>query len=100
MSDGIKLDTGKARWSLVPWVCMEEVVRVLMHGANKYPEADNWKRVANAKERYFDAAIRHLTAWQRGERVDAESGCLHLAHAVCCVLFAMWHDWQGMAPKQ
>ena len=91
---GVKNDCGKARWDLVPWREMEEVVHVLGFGADKYG-ADNWKHVPGARERYFAAAMRHLVAWKQGEELDAESGLPHLAHATTCLLF-LSHFNQGV----
>ena len=88
---GVKHDDAKPRWSLLPWAQVERVVDVLTFGARKY-EVDNWKRVPNARVRYFNAAMRHLLAWHRGERNDSESGLPHIAHAVCCLLFLAWFD--------
>ena len=53
---------------------------------------DNWRRVTDAKNRYFAAMVRHITAWWGGEKFDPESGLHHLAHAGCCLLFLMWFD--------
>lgn len=88
---GCKADAGKLRLSLLPWRAVGQIVQVLEFGAAKY-EPDNWQRVPNARQRYFDAAMRHLLAWWNGERLDAESGLPHLAHAGCCVLFLLWAD--------
>jgi len=92
MSGGVKYDEGKLQWDLVPLRELEEVIRVLMCGADKYPEPDNWKRVPEAEKRYYNAAMRHLTAWKRGEKSDPETGLNHLAHATCCLLFLVWFD--------
>lgn len=91
---GMKFDGGKPRWSLMPWTEMEEVVRVMTAGAKKYSDF-NWQQTImepGGKDRYFSAAIRHLTAWKRGERLDRETGLPHLAHAICCLLFMGWAD--------
>lgn len=88
---GIKHDAGKPRWDLLPWREVGSVVDVLTHGAAKYSPG-NWKRVEDQRSRYFAAAMRHLTLWWGGERLDEESGRPHLAHAACCVLFLMWGD--------
>ena len=85
---GVKHDHGKRRWGLMPWAAAGAVVDVLGFGAKKYAP-DNWRKVPDARGRYFDAALRHLIAWQQGERLDPESGLSHLAHAACCVLFLL-----------
>lgn len=88
---GVKYDKDKARWDLLPWREVAEVVAVLTHGAKKYAD-DNWKSVEDSEDRYFAAAMRHLTAWWEGDCYDPESKQHHLAHAVCCLLFLMWFD--------
>lgn len=91
---GQKYDYGKLRWGLLPNAAVCEVIKVLMRGAEKY-ETDNWKRVPDARRRYYEAAMRHLTAWWDGERDDPEWGLSHLAHAGCCVLFLLWFEVTG-----
>jgi hypothetical protein len=89
MSEGVKYDTSKPRWSLIPNGTLEEVIKVLEYGANKY-SPDNWKKVPEMEVRYYDAAMRHIDSYWQGEYLDEESGQPHLAHAVCCLLFLMW----------
>lgn len=89
--EGVKADNDKLDWSLLPAKEVEDVVRVLQHGAKKYA-ADNWKKVPDARKRYFNAAMRHLWAWWGGEKFDEESGLPHLSHAICCFLFCLWFD--------
>jgi len=86
---GRKDDHDKPMWSLLPMFIIERIVEVLNFGAKKY-EPNNWQRVPKAENRYFSAAMRHLTAWQMGESTDKESGLSHLAHAACCLVFLMW----------
>jgi len=64
------------------------VAGVLAYGARKYAP-HNWAKVPNARQRYYDAAMRHLHAWWEGESCDPESGHPHLAHASCCCLFLL-----------
>jgi len=86
---GKKYDSGKLRWSLVPWKAMRVVVRVLMYGADKY-EPDNWLKVDQWERRYLNAAMRHQISILSGDGVyDKESGLHHWAHAICCLLFAL-----------
>lgn len=88
---GSKHDAEKARWDLLPLGAVSAVVDVLTYGAKKYAP-DNWRLVSDARTRYFAAAMRHVVAWKRGERLDAESGLPHLAHAACCLLFILEVD--------
>lgn len=88
---GVKHDSGKPRFSLLPLKQIETVVAVLEYGAIKYAPG-NWQHVENPRDRYFDAAMRHVFAWRNGEKLDPETKLPHLAHAVCCLLFLMWGD--------
>jgi hypothetical protein len=90
-TQGVKYDTNKLRWTLVPWKSLTAIVEVLEYGAQKYSPG-NWAKVENGRERYANAALRHLTAWLEGERCDPESGLPHLAHAGCCILFLIDFD--------
>lgn len=91
ISESRKDDQGKMRWSLLPLGPLENVVAVLNIGAAKYG-AGNWQNLDDFKDRYLDAAMRHIVAWRRGEKLDRDSGLPSLAHAVCCLLFLMWND--------
>lgn len=87
---GFKADAGKARWELLPLLPIIGIVKIITYGANgKYKDlpADNWRRLENGRDRYFAAAMRHLTAWRLGEKLDPESGLPHLHHALCCLVF-------------
>lgn len=88
---GVKYDSDKPQWSLVPWTALSQVVDVLTYGAKKYAP-DNWKKVPNARQRYVDAGFRHFTAYVGGEKNDSETGMSHLAHAMCCLLFLLAFD--------
>lgn len=94
-SNFIKNDSGKLQWSLMPFVELEEVVRVLMNGAKTY-SPDNWKKCDDVN-RYKDALMRHVVSYITGETYDVGKGgdgLHHLAHAVCDCLFLMWFDNQ------
>ena len=88
---GRKFDGGKLEYGLLPPHALEETVKVLTFGAQKY-ERGNWQRVPDAKRRYFDAMERHIWAWKKGEKLDPETGINHLAHAMCCLMFLYEHD--------
>ena len=86
----IKKDSGKLRWSLMPFNELKDVVKVLMRGAEKY-SPDNWKKCDDTT-RYKDALMRLVVAYVSGEKTDEEFGLSHLAHAMCNCLFLMWFD--------
>jgi hypothetical protein len=88
---GRKFDGGKLEYGLLPPFALQETVKVLTFGAQKY-ERDNWKKVPESKRRYFDALQRHIWLWKQGEIEDGESGIHHLAHAMCCLMFLYEHD--------
>lgn len=88
---GRKFDGNKLEYGLLPPLALEETVKVLTFGAQKY-ERDNWQKVPDSKRRYFDALQRHMWAWKQGEQNDQESGINHLAHAMCCLMFLYEHD--------
>jgi hypothetical protein len=90
---GVKYDTLKADYSLLDLKALEGVVRVLQAGAEKYSR-DNWKHVRPVR-RYFAAALRHLAAYRAGQQFDEETNESHLAHAVACLTFMLWHETNG-----
>lgn len=88
MTEGRKFDSGKPMPRLLPPSALLAISRVLTFGAQKY-SPDNWKKVPGAKDRYLDAMLRHILAYNSGEINDPESGENHLAHAGCCLMFLL-----------
>ena len=84
----MKFDQGKLRYDLLPVEPIEEIVRVLTFGAEKYAP-NSWQGVPDGENRYYAAAWRHILAWRKGERDDPESGIHHLGHAMCNLVFLM-----------
>lgn len=80
MSQVQKDDNGKLRWDLLPLDVVEKLVEIYEFGANKYEE-NSWRTIENGYKRCRAALFHHLTAYDKGERVDPESGKSHLAHA-------------------
>lgn len=72
---------GKLRWELLPLNLIEKVVEVYTAGAVKYGD-NQWQNLPDGYNRYKAALFRHLTAHERGELRDPETGCLHLAQVV------------------
>jgi hypothetical protein len=88
---GAKLDAGKVR----AWLCIKgfshallAVADVTTKGAAKYTP-DGWRDVPNGRERYMDAMARHMLALGRGEQIDTDTQCLHLAQVAWNALAAL-----------
>lgn len=88
-NSGTKYDQSKLNWALLPLDQIEQVVKVLHYGAQKY-SAGNWKNVQNGYERYLAASMRHLVADRQGELLDNDTKIYHLAHSICCQLFMLY----------
>lgn len=90
---GVKHDTAKPRHSLLPH-SIDDIIAVLEYGAAKYGER-NWE-LGMEWSRPWNAAMRHLWAWWRGEECDKESGLPHLAHCACNILFLLSYQKNGV----
>jgi hypothetical protein len=88
---GLKYDEAKLRWDLLDLDLVEEVVKILTFGANKYGP-NNWQKVEDAEERYYAALMRHLTEYRKGNSIDEESGLSHLSHLLCNAIFLLWFE--------
>ena len=97
---GIKHDTDKVDFALVPIHSLTEVAKVWTFGKKKYT-AWNWKG-GFIWSRPYAAALRHIYAWARGEDKDPETGLPHLAHAICCLqmLIEFGHTGTGEDDRQ
>lgn len=90
----MKDDASKPQLAYLPSRALEDVARVMDYGAAKY-DRDNWRKCSQPL-RMASAALRHIFARLRGERIDPESGLPHLAHAATCLL--MWYEIDTDAP--
>ncbi len=90
---GVKFDDGKPRLELLPVHALEQVALVLAAGGRKYGDT-NWRN-GMPYGRVLGAGLRHVFAFMRGEDLDDETGLPHLAHAVCCFLFALTYSLTG-----
>ena len=92
---GRKDDGAKDPWHLMPFDALRSITKVLAGGALKYGPR-NWERGMDW-DRPYAALMRHMTAWWEGrEASDPETGCSHLAHAGCCVLFLLAYEIRGI----
>lgn len=81
--DGI--GTRKPGISALPCAPIFEAGAALDYGGRKYGR-HNWRAIGVRNSVYYDAAMRHLTAWWEGEDLDpvesGGSGLPHIAHAI------------------
>jgi hypothetical protein len=87
-SNGIKHDAGKPPMDLLEWGALEEAAHCMGFGAYKYG-ADQYKQGMSV-DKVLAAALRHISSDLRGEHRDPESGRMHLAHALCCCMMALY----------
>lgn len=88
---GTRFNDDKPEYHLIPLFALAGTAQVLMYGKKKYTAWDWAKGMPWSV--CFDCALRHLTAWQRGEENDPESGLPHLDHALCnLIMLAAYRD--------
>lgn len=83
----------KRRWDLLPWESVEEMVKVLEHGAKKYND-NNWRAEPYWRPSTpFASMMRHIIArFVFGELLDPESGLLHTAHIEANAAMSSYYD--------
>ncbi len=85
VGSGARYNDNKIPYELIPTHLLESTARVLGVGAKKYAPW-NW-----AKGMKYSVVIgcikRHLSAIERGEDIDPESGFRHAGHIMCNLLF-------------
>ena len=71
----------KVPFSTIPAAVMAEVGLAMLEGAAKYGR-HNYRVAGVRASVYYDAALRHLTAWWESEDVDPDSGLSHVTKAI------------------
>lgn len=102
---------GKVPFSTVPTQVMAEVGLAMMEGALKYGR-HNYREAGCRTSVYYDAAMRHMTAFWEGQDIDPDSGLPHIVKTIAslsvlrdCQLngnaiddrppsMPSWDDWQ------
>ena len=87
---GKRYNEGKRLWHLLPMEALEDMVKVLEFGAEKY-DKHNWKRGFSYTS-LLDCLQRHMVAYGKGEDIDPESGVSHLGHALCNLVFLSYFE--------
>jgi hypothetical protein len=86
---GLRHDTGKPRFDLMPPEAMEALARHYEVGARKYQDR-NWER-GMLWCRCFGSLMRHAWAWMRGDDFDQETGSHHMISAAWnCIALATY----------
>lgn len=82
MAEALRYNAGKPELSYLLSIpkAVHALAEVFSQGAIKY-ERDNWQQGGKPDEEYLDSCLRHLYASQLEDH-DADTGCLHLAHAI------------------
>jgi hypothetical protein len=88
MEEGLRYNSNKTKWGLVPFSALTPMVEVLEFGAEKY-EALNWMKGLSIRE-ICESLLRHTFAFMEGEDKDSESGISHVGHMQCNTLFLGW----------
>lgn len=89
VEQAIKHDQNKIRMDLLPPNALEEIAKVLTHGAKKYEDWNYLKGNGLDLNRLYGACLRHLNSWHKGEENDKESSYSHIAHAACCLMMIL-----------
>lgn len=90
----LKFDENKTDWAILPFGAIEEIIKVLKFGENKYARGNFADNGGLNYSRLINALMRHTIAFARGEDKDPETGLSHMAHAGCCVIFLLHYITQ------
>lgn len=75
----------KVPFSCLPSTVMAEVALAMYEGARKYGR-HNYRVIGVRASVYYDAAMRHITAWWEGENTDPDSGLSHITKAIASLV--------------
>lgn len=89
---GLRFDAGKNRYDLIPPDALDELAKVYTVGAAKYADR-NWER-GMSWGRCFGSLMRHSWKFWRGQTVDEETGCHHMALAAWNCLALLTFDFR------
>lgn len=88
-----RFSDGKVRHDLIPPWIIDELARVYTYGTIKYDD-DNWRKGLDWKKNVIGPLQRHLNKWLRGEKIDSESNCHHLAMVIWqCFALMMYEKY-------
>lgn len=94
LTQGVKNDSGKLRYDLIPPEAMDSFAEVYTIGARKYADR-NWE-LGMSWGRVFSAMLRHAFKWLGGESYDAVDGQHHLASVMWCAASLIAYEARSM----
>lgn len=77
--------TRKVPFSTIPSGPIAELGLAMLEGARKYGR-HNYRAIGVRTSVYYDAVLRHLTAFWEGQDVDPDSGVAHITKAIACLV--------------
>ncbi len=92
--NGMRFNSGKVRFGLIPGHWTRVLAQILTKGAAKYAPR-NWEKGLVHSE-VVDSLHRHLDAFLQGERYDPELKTHHLGHVAWNALALMTMDLKGL----
>lgn len=97
---GNKFDNGKLRYDLLPFASIDEVVKVLTFGAEKYVD-NNWQLV-KGPEKWTNLHVKWASVWNNKDRkiimyIQSDKG--HKRQIMFCLLLFIMGIIIGMMIK-
>ena len=89
------LGVAKVPFSTIPAPVMALLGLAMTEGSLKYGR-HNYRAIGVRASVYYDACLRHLTAWWEGEDIDPDSGLPHPIKAATCLIVLMDASMRGM----
>lgn len=84
IKQGPKFDNSKIRLELIPVRAKRKIAETYMAGTCKYSEESH--RTGFSNKRLLGAAERHLDELKFGFDIDEDTGCLHAAQVIFCMI--------------
>jgi len=75
----------KVPFSTVSAPVIAEIGLAMLEGGRKYGR-HNYREIGVRTSVYYDACLRHLTAYWEGEDIDPDSGLSHITKALACLV--------------
>lgn len=94
---GMRFNTGKTRFDLIPSGWTRVLAQILTVGAAKYAPR-NWEKGLSWSET-LGSLHRHLDSWVSGEMYDPETKCHHLGHVAWNALALMSMQLRGVGTE-